>query len=295
MIKYKIGIIGTENSHADSFAAAFNKPDENGNYKYPDCRVTCVWGHYDDANKRIAENFGVEKIAASLEEIADSVDAVMITARDGKFHAEFALPFIERGKPAFIDKPFTVNIDEAVNLVKLAKAKGVKLCGGSSLKHSKNIKEIAEIVRNAGDELLGGSLSANLQIHSEYSGFFFYASHLVEMTLNSFGHNPKTITATRTGECVTATINYGDFSVSNHFLGGVPDYTATVYKKNGSVQTTVSLDGVFDKECGDFVNMIRTGEMPETYEQLIAPVCYMNAVKKAYETGEKVEIKFGEI
>lgn len=295
MVKYKIGIIGTENSHADSFAAAFNKPDEKGNYRYPDCRVTCVWGHYDDANKRIAENFGVEKIAASLDEIADSVDAVMITARDGKFHAEFALPFIERGKPAFIDKPFTVDIDEAVNLVKLAKSKGVSLCGGSSLKHSKNIKEMAEIVEKAGTDLLGGSLSAPLQINSEYSGFFFYASHLVEMTLNTFGFNPKSITAVRNGETVTATINYGDFSVSNHFLGGVPDYTGTVYKKNGSIQTMVSLDGVFDKECDDFVNMLRTGEMPESYEKLITPVYYMNAVKTSYETGRGIEIKFDNI
>lgn len=292
MIKYKIGIIGTENSHADAFAAAFNKPDENGNYRYPDCRVTCVWGHYPEANEHIATDFGVERIAQSLEEIADSVDAVMITARDGKFHAEFALPFIERGKPAFIDKPFTVDIDEAVNLVKLAKEKGVSLCGGSSLKYSPEIAKVAEAVKNAGADLLGGSLSAPLQINSEYSGFFFYASHLVEMTLNSFGFNPKSITAVRNGDNVTATVNYGDYSVSNHFFGGASDYTASVYSKSGSFQTKVSLDGVFNAECDRFVNMVRTGKMPETYENLIIPVYYMNAVKKAYETGENVEIKF---
>ena len=34
--------------------------------------------------------------------------------------------------------------------------------------------------------------------------------------------------------------------------------------------------------------------MYNTYEQLIIPVFYMNAVEKAYTSGEKVKIEFGE-
>ena len=38
--------------------------------------------------------------------------------------------------------------------------------------------------------------------------------------------------------------------------------------------------------------MLYTGEMSRPYEEFAIPVYYMNAVKKAYETGERVDIEF---
>jgi hypothetical protein len=44
-----------------------------------------------------------------------------------------------------------------------------------------------------------------------------------------------------------------------------------------------------------FVEMLRKGTMEHSYEQLIAPVLFLDAVKRSYETGEKVEIVYEEI
>jgi hypothetical protein len=57
----------------------------------------------------------------------------------------------------------------------------------------------------------------------------------------------------------------------------------------------VSLDGIFQNECSVFVEMLRKGTMEHSYEQLIAPVLFLDAVKRSYETGEKVEIVYEEI
>ena len=291
MKKYRIGIIGTENSHAHGFTRIINKPDENGNFRYPDCHVTLVWGHYPESNEQVVNEFDADKVAESIEEMLENVDAVMITARDGKFHYEFAEPFIKAGIPVFVDKPFTVDSKEAIALVELAKEKQVPICGGSVLKFVDGIQEMKKRVAEIGDKFISGALVAPLVLNSPYSGFFFYASHLVEMTLEIYGYNPKSVTASRNGENVCAIISYEGFNVTNHFNNESGGYYGAIYGKNGfSEHTEFNLDGSTELECDDFVRMLRNGEMSLDYEKYMVPVFVMNAIKESYETGKTVNL-----
>ena len=280
---FRIGIIGTENSHATDLARRINLSED-----YPDCRVTLVWGHYPEENQRLARDFGCG-VASGIDEMVENTDAVMVTARDGKFHAEFARPFIEAGKPAFVDKPFTVDVEEAKALISLAKEKGVPLCGGSTLKYADGVEELKARAADEGS-VLGGSVYAPVVMDSEYSGFFFYSPHLAEMTLEIFGYSPKAVTAFENPAGVCAVVDYGGFCVTNHFGSGAADYCASVYSKNGSAVRVVDLSMIGAKNCAAFVEMLRTGRMPRTYEELLAPVVYLNAVKRSYETGKRVEL-----
>ena len=63
--------------------------------------------------------------------------------------------------------------------------------------------------------------------------------------------------------------------------------------KLGSVPKWTDIDSIIeagDRECDAYIEMVRTGKMHNTYEELLIPVKYMNAVKEAYETGKCVEI-----
>jgi len=294
--QYKIGVIGTENFHAKEFTGFFNKPDANGNLMYPDCHVTMVYGHYPEENEKLVKEFNADMVAPNIEEMVKNVDAVMITARDGKFHAEFARPFIEAGIPAFIDKPFTCDVKEAVGLVRLAKEKGVPLVGGSSLKYAEAIQEMKEKVENLGEKTKGGFIAAPLDFSSVYSGFWFYASHAAEMCLETFGWNPKSVYATEKNGNVQAIVEYENYTVTCNFVNqNYTTYTCVVFGVSDTERKAVALDNVFKFECNAFVNMLRKGKMTHTYEELIAPVFFLDAVKRSYETGKKVEIQYEEI
>jgi len=52
---FRIGLIGTENSHALAFAKYFNLPNEDGKYNEEDVRVTAILGADSAADEKIVE------------------------------------------------------------------------------------------------------------------------------------------------------------------------------------------------------------------------------------------------
>ncbi len=132
----RIGIIGTENSHAMAFAQAINLPDENGKMRFPDVRVVGVYGPDLESARQIINETGVDFLAEKPEDFFGKVDAMIVTCRKGSLHAQYAKPFLEAGLPMFIDKPFTVDLAEAKELAKISEEKGAALCGGSGCKET---------------------------------------------------------------------------------------------------------------------------------------------------------------
>jgi len=288
---FRVGILGTENSHAMAFAQILNglKPEFAG--QFDDFRVVAVGGIDPEASKNVSEKCGVETIVEKPEEMLGMVDAVMITARDGKYHALYAQPFIEAGIPAFVDKPFTSDPQEALALAKLAKEKNVKLVGGSSVKLTDAVLKLRSIAEEAGEKIVGGDVTAPVSLVNDYGNFWFYASHLAECSLTIFGQSPEWVWANRTDKGVTVIVHYAGFDVTNHCIEGVYDYTGTVITPEGVRYETISLENIYAKECACFADMVRNGKMSHSYEELVAPVYLMAAIEKAFETGEKTPVE----
>ncbi len=281
---FRVGIIGSENSHAMAFSEIFNL---NNKELYPDIQVVAIYGEDQAASEAVRDKCGVEIMPP--EEMMGKVDAIMVTSRDGALHAKYARPFIEAGIPAFVDKPLTRDVEEAIALMRLAKEKGVPIVGGSSLKYPEDLQALKAVV--AKGELRGADLAAPVSLVNDYGGFFFYAAHLVEMTMAIFGSKPKKVSAYRTNDAVTATVRFDGFDVTNHFNEGNYHYSATIYTKDQTVFKELDVSKIYQHECDAFAKMLRSGEMDQTYEELVMPVAYIAAIEKAYETGEEQNIE----
>lgn len=280
---YRIGIIGSENSHAMAFSNIFNV--ENA---YPDVRVVAVGGDWPEESEKVKQACGVEFVAEKPADMLGKVDAVMVTARHGGRHAEFARPFIEAGLPAFIDKPFTVDPAEAVALAKFARDRNVPLVGGSSTKDVYDVLTLRNLVKT-GDSL-GGMVNAPLNMENPYGGFFFYSSHLAEIMLTIFGYTPESVDADEANGSVTAAAHYANFDVTNHFMNGTGYYSAAVFTKARPVLREIDISMCYRHECEAFARMLRTGEMNHSFEELVYPVFYLNAVHEAYKTGVRQKL-----
>ena len=285
---YRIGLSGSENSHARAFAKVFSQDPA-----FSDLVVTAVCGNEGrEKSEKILEFYPDAVIVDSPEEMLPLVDAAMITSRDGIFHYPYAKPFLEAGKPLFVDKPFTVDPAEARALVALAREKNVPLCGGSSLKCCPDVREMGAKRRALGADIRTGFASAPLQPDSPYSGFYFYASHLVEMCLEIFGWEPEAVTALQAKNALTAVFHYEDLDAVCSFTPGCYKYFAQLTGNDDVLEAKeIDLSPAYAQEVAEFARMLRTGQMPHTFDQLIEPVLCMNAIEESYKTGTTVRIR----
>ncbi len=280
----KVAILGTENSHAYAFAKLIKESD-----KYADMELVGVYGYDKAPSQKIVDEGFCDFIAENPEDFLGKVDAVIITARHGDLHYDYAMPYLKAGIPMFVDKPFTVKIENAKEMIETAKQTGALICGGSSLKF---LEELKPLRRYADSHTVnGGTISAPINMNNEYGGFYFYAQHLIEMLFATFGDKVKSVYA----ECKDTTKNrlnvmfeYENFDVMGQYYDSYI-YTASVYAKEGAAHTTVE-DVVYcyDYELSELADMVRSQKMPHDYETLIKPVILLEAIERSYTEGKKV-------
>lgn len=288
---FRIGILGSDNTHALHFAKLCNLPDENGNYIYDDVRVTALYGRDDDPQhtKTVAEQGGVEFIAQTPEEFIGKVDAVMVVNRKGSLHVPEILPFIEQGYPVWIDKPIATSMKDVAILKEACEKNNTLITGGSTIKYNYDVLTMKNRIDSGFfGELLGGAMNFPGDLESPYDGIYFYTSHLVEMMFTIFGYDVKSILATEVKHNrFTAIAKYENFQVALNFLPA-GDYYMTVYGADRSLTTQMDISIIYKLGFEQFVKMLRTQKMPLSFDDLVKPVAVIDAIERSIK--EKREI-----
>ena len=301
---FRIGLLGSENSHADIFSKLFNGYSDEVIGEFEDIQVVATYSKYPGVDEKLKAKYNIEMIAESPEDMLGKVDAVIVTARDGADHGKFVRPFIEAGIPAFIDKPFTIDEDEAIELARLARDKGVPLCGGSSLKICPVTRAAINFMKDHREQVIGAFVKAPVSMENEYGGFYFYSSHLAEMVLPVFGYYPEWVAASENKHGVSVIVHYDEYDVVCLYTDGRWDYEINITtaeeldkekRDNPQFRQLVSLDLAFHEEARTVARMLRTGNMDHTYEELVQPVMFLNAVERAMKSGQRETIRVAEL
>lgn len=278
---YKIAILGCENSHANAFLKLIKEG------KYPDIEVMGIYSNEPEAAKKLNEEFGVD-VMDNYSDAVGQVDGIMITARHGDNHFKYAKPYIESGIPMFIDKPITCSEEDAVEFMRLARGKKIRLCGGSTCASLKETLELTDAAANKTlGEVRGGSVVSPVYPDSPYGGFFFYAEHLVDVMTKIFGEGAKEVSAEKLNGSITATVRFDGFNVLATYVEKTGYYSATVCgSKSVSAKVLNFTNDAFSHEMDDMQALLDGGEMEKSYESFVYPVFVMNAIVRALESGK---------
>ncbi len=284
---YKIAILGSENSHCAGFASVL--APRSGEKRFPDLELIGIMGD-EASNLAVTEKTAVSRSSTDPAAYAGEVDAVMITARHGGLHLPYALPYLRDGAKLWIDKPITASVDDARELVRLAREKHLLLCGGSSLAGAAGTVRMKALAREKAGSVTGGHVTAPVNLVNEYGNFWFYSQHRVQMVTEVFGQGIVSVEAKRKGDGVPAVFHYPSFDVTAYFGTG---YSITVYLGGyGVACERIDLGAdYFMPELEEVAAMLRDGRVRQTPEELVYPVLVIDALIRSMEAdGRETEL-----
>ena len=233
----KIGVVGLNqgNGHPYSFSAVFNGfnneylqkecefalikeylPNHHGNREFiSDARVTSVYAPETGAAERIARIARIPHIANSLEELSDSVDAILFTRDDINNHWAMAGKLFKTGKPIFMDKVLAHTKEDLQKFIDAA-GKDYPLMTASSFAFSPEI-EYAKAELSQSKVMFVNGVSSCVWVR--------YAPHLLGALFKLFGNDIVAVqnSGNASGDIVTLHYRNGLAAVLEIFNGvGLP-------------------------------------------------------------------------
>jgi predicted dehydrogenase len=287
----KIGILGSDSSHALAFTKLCNIPDKTtGEYSFPDVRITMIYGHDKTQTKNVAMDGQIETIATTPDELLGNVNAVMILFRDGNLHTSYALPFIKASIPVWIDKPITVDIKDCEKLIMEAEKYNCLITGGSTCKYNQDVLQLAEIANNGTlGNVVSGYINFPGDINSPYNGLHFYGPHMAEMLFTVFGYHVKSITTTLHNSEIICVANYEKISVVLNFNNTIADNFCLIHGDKKSYAGIINIDeSTYKQGFKKFVEMLNSGKRPLSLDKLVAPTVLLTAILESLSTGSEI-------
>jgi len=121
----------------------------------------------------------------SPEAVAEQCDAVIMTTVDGRKHLEQFSRIAGFRKPVFVDKPFAVSSDHALQIVTLAHKQGTPLMSCSAMRYAESLtKELADVAKGP---LVGIDLFGPMPIEPTQGTYFWYGIHQAEAMFAALG------------------------------------------------------------------------------------------------------------
>ncbi len=207
-----IALIGLDTSHTVEFTKLMQDPQHkiaDGMRATKAFRFPSAFQSEEGQDKRQAEleRLGV-RMAGSIEEAVDGVDAIFLEINDPALHLPFFEKVVGLGKPVFVDKPLAATVKEGRRMRELAESTGTVAWSSSSLRF---IPGLAEAKKKVSRPFLVRTFGP-LGKAARGSDLVWYGVHAVEMLVVGLGVGARAVRGFDDGVGVIIMVEYGDQS-----------------------------------------------------------------------------------
>ncbi|MGM1049430.1 MAG: Gfo/Idh/MocA family protein [Bacillota bacterium] len=299
--RLKLGIIGLDTSHVSAFAELLS--DESHRYHVPGGVVVAAYpGGSDDFElsrsrvqgftDELREKYGVQ-IRDTVEETAEQSDALLLESVDGRVHLEQFRRIVGYGRPVFIDKPFTVNAAEAMEIIRLSEENGVPVMSSSALRFAEGVKQ-AKAVDSLGS-IIGTDCYGPMELQPTQPGLFWYGIHSVEMLYTFMGTGCETVMAgtTEQHDFVTGVWEDGRIGTIRGNRQGNMTFGAMVHREKGSLPVDVYAHEkpYYASLLEQIMKFFQTGTSPVLLHETWEIIRFIEAANESRLNGNLVRLR----
>ena len=286
----KIGLVNIDVSHPLAFARQMAEHPEL------DMQYAKVYNEGFRSKEEVdwlVNKYKLEGTAATIEEMAESCDIGFIQACNWEKHLDQAMPFIEQGKPVFIDKPLVGTVRDLERVRSLIRS-GAQILGSSSARYAVEVQELlAKPIEERGEVVA---------VYGE-SGVdeFNYGVHVGEI-LSELAGAPAaackyTGTAERDGvKCELYTVRFANGVIGTYctYLSGWRPFNVSVMTTKTSYVFKIDSAKLYLQLLQRISETLKTGEQKTAdIEKILNVTEFMLCGKRSrdYENGREVRIE----
>jgi hypothetical protein len=280
----RLGIIGTDTSHAVAFTKTLNDP-ANPDHVAGARIIAAFKGGSSDIEESASR---VDKYATELHDkwnvkfvdtiaaLCPLVDGLLLESVDGRPHLPQFREAVQCGKPVFIDKPLAATLEDARAIASLAAQAHVPWFSSSSLRYSaienmKNPDAIGAIVWGPGP----------LEPHHPLD-LTWYGIHAIEMLYTLFG--PGCVEASRMKsaeeDVITARWNDGKLGTV-HLQRPYGKFGAVVFLKGEKLNAMPEIQFSYVPLVRAIVGFMQTKQPPVPNEVTLEMFAFMDAAQRS--------------
>jgi hypothetical protein len=285
----RVGLIGLDTSHA----GAFTKIIRDAPAGSPVSRLSVVaafpGGSMDiPSSADRVEGYTKELLAlgvemtASVEELVEKVDAVILTSVDGRTHLRQALPVFRAKKRMFIDKPLAGDLADAMAIERLGKAHESLWFTASSLRFTPTIWRYRT---NTHRKVLGAHAWSPCALEPHHTDLTWYGIHGIEALFTAMGMGCEEVSRTKTegADVVVGRWDEGRIGVFRGIRSGTQGYGLTVFGAD-FIEADAKYEG-YEPLVAQIATFFAGGDPPVSNAESIEMMAFMQAAQKSSDQG----------
>ena len=286
----RIGIAGSENSHARIFASLLNLPDGWEGRTVPGAHVTHLLPDSPEQGKAIARECSIPNVCKGPEEMTGKVDAVLCLDRRGSRHADQAAPYISARLPVFIDKPLADDPAKARAILDTAAQSGSVLCSFSTVPYTRAVRELAARAERHHPAMI--QVLGHADPDCEYDGLFFYGIHSADILCALAGTGCLSVMTNAMNGALTLFCQYENRHTASINLSPAPcDFEVGLQSAEqfGGFER-LDIADCYAEGLKEIISILSGKAAPPSPERMLEPVEMIAAARRSLAEGREVPL-----